>query len=544
MRFLFSAFLVSVAWAQSPTSGRVGVGAVERKLPLAEAVEMALKNNLEIEIERTGVAAAQQFARGARGAFDPTLRWQPLFESRNTPTSSILFGAEGKLAERMHAQNFGYRQRLPLWGLSLQGDFDNLRQSTSNPFTSLSPFVTSRFSLGVTVPLLRNRLIDRERAEIRVRARQAGVSQIDLELRVIDVVLRVEQSYWDLVAARQDVQVKYDAVNLAREQLARSRRMIDSGTLAPVELAASEAELARRLDTWHASLGVLTEVENSLKALATGGNHETLWSEEIIPLDQQPPESLAIPELRDGVAAALKQRPELKHLAQRQETNQIQQDLGKDQLKPQVNMVAGYSAAGLAGSTSTTENPFSGSNRLLFERVNDLSRRAGLSSIPVVSFGGAPAGLIGGYGSAISDLFTGRYQTFQAGLSIDWNPRNQAAAANLAQTAIAERRLKLERVRVEMAIEVQVRNALQGLETARQRITAADASAQAAREKLESETRLFQNGESTNFLVLTRQNEYADSRRRAVAARLDYNKSLARLEQALGTTLAAHKIRL
>ena len=90
----------------------------------------------------------------------------------------------------------------------------------------------------------------------------------------------------------------------------------------------------------------------------------------------------------------------------------------------------------------------------------------------------------------------------------------------------------------------QVRNALQALQTARQRIAAAEASARAAGEKLQSELRLFQTGESTNFLVLTRQNEYADARHRALAARLDYNKSVARSEQALGKTLEAHGVSL
>ena len=47
-------------------------------------------------------------------------------------------------------------------------------------------------------------------------------------------------------------------------------------------------------------------------------------------------------------------------------------------------------------------------------------------------------------------------------------------------------------------IEAQVRNALQSIQTARQRITAAEASERAAKEKLESESRLFQTGESTN----------------------------------------------
>ena len=56
--------------------------------------------------------------------------------------------------------------------------------------------------------------------------------------------------------------------------------------------------------------------------------------------------------------------------------------------------------------------------------------------------------------------------------------------------------------------------------------------------------RLFQTGESTNFLVLTRQNEYTDARRRSLVAKLDFNKAVARLEQAMGATLESHHITL
>ncbi|MCW5977773.1 MAG: TolC family protein [Bryobacteraceae bacterium] len=95
---------------------------------------------------------------------------------------------------------------------------------------------------------------------------------------------------------------------------------------------------------------------------------------------------------------------------------------------------------------------------------------------------------------------------------------------------------------MEQRIEAQVRNALQELETARQRITAAESSARASQEKLDSEVRLFQTGESTNFLVLTRQNELADSRQRVVAAKADFNKAVARLRLAVGTTLETYNI--
>jgi HAE1 family hydrophobic/amphiphilic exporter-1 len=397
-------------------------------------------------------------------------------------------------------------------------------------------------AFSFTQPLWRGRENDPDRSELKVRKKQADLSDVEFELKVIDVIARVEQTYWDLVAARQDVTVSADTVAWAREQLARNQRMIKSGTLAPVELAAAEAELERRLDTYFQSLGLVTEVENALKSLLSDGRDAAIWNDEIIPSDVRLEATPATDDLREAVAAALAHRPELRAVGLRQETNKIQKSLARDQVKPQVNLVASYINMGIGGSLVAGENPFTESNIALYSQVNQLSARAGLPPLPPPTFGGAPANLIGGYGNALSNLFGGNYQSFRGGLAIDFTPRNRTAEANLAQTAIAERRLNLERTRAEQAVEVQVRNAMQSIETARQRIAAAEASERAAKEKLDSETRLFQNGESTNFLVLTRQNEYTDSRRRVVIATLDYNRSLARLRQALGSSLQFHQV--
>ena len=156
---------------------------------------------------------------------------------------------------------------------------------------------------------------------------------------MIDVVWRVEQAYWDLVGARQDVDVKADGVKWAQEQLARNRRMIDSGTLAAVELAASEAELERRMDAWYASIGLVTEVENLLKTLLAPDRQSPIWGEEIVPADERTVDAPAVVDLRDAVTQAIKDRAELRGLALRRDVNDIQKRLSADQTKPQVNLV-------------------------------------------------------------------------------------------------------------------------------------------------------------------------------------------------------------
>jgi HAE1 family hydrophobic/amphiphilic exporter-1 len=524
---------------------RVGVTVTERKLGLGEAMEMALRSNLDLEIERTNIAAAGSLAKAARGAFDGVFRYAPNYENRNTPTSSVLFGANGSLKETFNNHTFSYLQRLEWKGTSLHADFDNSRQSTSNPFVGLNPLTSSRLVFGVTHPLWRGRETDRDRSEIQVRAKNIDLSKLELELRVVDTVTRVELAYWDLVAARQNVTVAADGVTWAQEQLSRTRRAIDAGTVARVELAAAEAEFERRRDTHLATLAALTEAENALKLLVVASRSDDLWSDQIVPTDERTVDTAASDDLSQAVKLALDKRPEFRGIALRAENNQTQRKLAADQAKPRIDVSANYAVAGLAGSQplSSASNPFSQSNVITFQRLNELSARAGLPPVVAPSFsGGIPGSLVGGYGTTLSNLFGWNYQTVQAGLSMDFNHRNTAAKSAMEQAVITDRRLKLERERLEQSIAAEVRNAMQALATARQRIVAADASARAAKEKLDSETRLFNTGESTNFFVLTRQNEHLDSMRRAVLARLDFNRAVARLLRATGTTLEARQL--
>jgi HAE1 family hydrophobic/amphiphilic exporter-1 len=291
----------------------------------------------------------------------------------------------------------------------------------------------------------------------------------------------------------------------------------------------------------------VTPAENVLKSLIAGGREEEIWNDAITPVSE-PELEMQLPDVTDwqgAVRTALANRPELRSLDGRTEQNQVERDLNRNLTRPQVDLVAGYANAGLAGTMRTAPNPFAESNRLLVERLNALSAINGLPPVPVPDFGAQPpSSLVGNFGQTLSNLFGGNFQTFQVGVSMDLNIRNRTAEANLAQTVVNERRLRLQRIQMEQIIEAEVRNSLQALQTAQQRIAAAEASLRAAREKLESETRLFQNGESTNFLVLTRQNEYADSRRRLVRARLDSLKALALYRQATGQTLEARNIQV
>jgi outer membrane protein TolC len=507
-------------------SERVGI-TNSRNLTLDDAVAMALRDNLDVRIESANVSSAQQAEFGARGFYDPVLHAGSQFQVLNTPSPSVLSGEAGNLAEHDFTGSAGIRQRG--WQGSLVDlTADGGRTSTNNPFVGLNPYFTSQLKLEWTQPLLRGRTIDADRATLRIRSAQTGLAKTQLELRAIDIVTRVEQAYWDLVAARDNAQVNREAADLARTQLEQNRRMIAAGSLAAVELSASEAELQRRLDNWYASLDVITAAENNIKLLIAPRRDDPVWNQELLPTaaDSELPRAAA--DLHAAVESALKARPELRAVDQQKDVNTIEQRQNADLIKPALNLTASFSNTGLTGAARSTPDPFTAAIEPYALRINDLSSLAGATPLP--------AAIIGTLGPGA------RYNSVQAGLNFEWTARNRQARANLAQSVIEAHKLNLQRAQIEQAIEADVRNAMQSLATARQRITAAEASTRAAKEKLDSEQRLFATGESTNFLVLTRQNEYSDARQRLLAARLDFNKAVARFEQAAGQTLSARNL--
>jgi HAE1 family hydrophobic/amphiphilic exporter-1 len=523
---------------------RVGVTGGQHLLPLSAALQLALKNNLEIQIERTNIDSSLKAIKAALGNYDPLLVWAPGLEVRNFPAASSLAAANGKLSEHYHNENLSLRQRTPWQGLFYHVDFDNQRVSTNNPFVSLNPNWTSRLTMGITAPLWRYRETDPFRAQIKISRKQATQVSNDFETKVIDVITRTQGAYWDLAAAIEDAVVAGDGVELARDQHERNQRQVSAGTLAQVELAASEAELQRRVDTYVSAIGQITLAENALKVALSPDRGDALWTESLVPTDRRP---LSFPteDLNEALNSALKNRTELRSLDLRYDQTEEQRKLAQSATKPQANLTANYIASGLAGTATSTTGGFGAAFGPLFGRVNDLSALAGLPPLPPVSIGGGvPPGFIGNYGTALSNMFGWNFQSFVGGLQVEWNPRNRTADANLDQVLLAERRLKLARVQLEQGITAEVRTALQALETAKQRITAAQASERAAAEKLASEVRLFQTGESTNFLVLTRQNELADSRRRVIGGYLLLNRAVGRLQQAMGSTLEANQMRI
>jgi outer membrane protein TolC len=523
---------------------RVGV---DESRPLAltlfDAVKMALGNNQELEVERINVRQSEYDLFAARGATDIGVGASTYYEQRTIPVGSLLQGgANGALTTKTLNYDFTAQQLLPTGG-SWLAQFTNSRGDTNSQFVSLNPQYNTALNVQIRQPILRSFSIDDVRRRIRVANRRLDLTDSQFRQKAIDIVSRVQRAYWDLAFALRDVEIRRESVELARTQLGRNKRMVDEGTLAPIELVSVEVELEKRNEDVLTALESVTRAENALKQLILRDRTDRAWGQPIIPSESPEVRGTGY-SLSDAVAAAFVNRPELAQNDLQQEINKVDIKYFENQTKPQVDLIASYTSTGLSGAPVLTGNPFAGTTTLLLDRVNTLSDRLGLPPVVVPPGGELPDFLLGGYGQSLRNLFSNDFRTIRFGLAFNFPLRNRTSEAQLGRAVAEGRKIGAQRKTLEQAIEAEVRNALQAVDTGRQRVESARASREAARKQLESEQRRFQGGFSTTYLVLERQNALSEAQGRELRAMTDYNKAISELQRVMGTTLTSANVEL
>jgi HAE1 family hydrophobic/amphiphilic exporter-1 len=248
---------------------------------------------------------------------------------------------------------------------------------------------------------------------------------------------------------------------------------------------------------------------------------DPLWNIAVVPESEVDVRPTVLP-LRDAVNQALASRPELAENAISEAINKLDVRLDKDQTRPQVNAFANLSATGLSGvPLPPGSNPFG-------------------SFLPVSPQ--IPGLFIGAFGQSLGNLFGGNFPTAQLGVQVSLPLRNRTAEAQLAIAEADGRKLKALRDQIGMAIEADVRNALQAVSSAESRLSAAALARESAEEQYASEQRQFQAGTSTVFLVLQRQTDLISARSREIRAKADLGEAKANLDRATANTIQAHGI--
>jgi outer membrane protein TolC len=488
-------------------------------LTLEEAVARALENNEGILIERAGRDAAVAGVEGAQGAYDPLLGAAAGYRRSIEPINSAFSGApDGKPAptnEQLEG-SVTLDQLLPSGGLVSVRAFSS-RAETDGTFGLLSPAYGSLVGVELRQPLLRDRAVDAARFTIRVAAADRDRAVASLRREVRDTVAAVERAYWNLVAVRRQVGVLNETVDLAEEQLDQTGLRIENGVAPETEIAQPRAELERRRGDLLAAQEAVSRAENALKLLILGDEEDVAWTQSLAPVDDVEIERESV-DVAAAMAQALAARAELEAAASFLERRQVETAFAVDRVRPTLDLVVSYDRYGLTGS----QNPAA-------------------SSIPGLD-GDLPPELEGGWGSSFGALADGDFDDSRIALELGLPIGNRTARADAEIARTAERQASADLSRIRKGIRAEVLDAVAALETATGRIEAARSAREAAQVQLSSERQRYDAGLSTNFLVLTRQNDLAGAQLSEIEALTDYRTARAELARATGSLLAERGI--
>lgn len=511
-----------------PDLGRVGVDMTEQKpLTLRETIELALENNKDIEIARKTSTIAEWDFRGTGGIFQPRLSGQSYYERSTTPNVSI-FSNNQKTTQGTFLGNATVQGYVPRFGTILTGSFNNNRVSTDNPISILSPQYNSSLGFSVTQPLFRGRKFDIGRRTIEIAKRNLSLTDTQFRQRSIEVVAVVEKAYWDLTFALRNLQVQRDGVRDAKSQLEHNRRLVDEGQLAPIDIVASETQVANFELAVYDALNVVNTTENVLKNFISTNRNDVIWRQALMPVEsveKDPPKTT----LTEALDLALLNRPELEINRTQKDINQLDQRLYRDQKKPQIDFVASYSSVGVGGSQNPDFSP---------------SFPTPCSTAPT-----SPAcaqqqtNLALLTGSPFRGVILNRYPVLRVGINFNLPLfGDKTASAQLGKSKVEAERIDTQREQLEQMIQVEVRNALQSIRTADARLRAAAIARENTAKQYDSEQRKLDAGQSDVYKVLERQTALTAARSNELRSRTELNKAIAELERATGNSLKANDI--
>jgi len=470
-----------------------------RAMSLQDCIQEALQHNLDVQIQRYNPKISLYNLRAAYGGYDPTVN---ISGQHNYDVSGSIFenGFEvpGSVSDE-NSFNSGIGGTLPT---GLQYDFSgnvNQQYGAYNPgATNASPFKSSEGSIQVqlTQPLLKNFWIDTTRLNIRVAKNRLKYSEQGLRQQIITSATAVENAYYELIYALENVTVQQEALELAQTQLDQDNQRVQIGTLAILSVQQDEAQVAQSQANLIAAQFTLVTDQNALKSLLADTNYYQ-WHD----TDIQPKETLTAPaqtfNLQDSWRKGMTERPDLLQAQLNVEQQGIQLKFYRNQLFPELDLIGTY---GYNGSGPQSYND-------VFGQFNEGNR-------PFYSYGAQMTVPLSNVG-----------------------PRNQYKSnkATLQQVT-------LQLKQFEQNVLVEIDNAVKQAQSNYQSVEATKQARIYAEAALDAEEKTYAVGKATTFEVLQYQNNLTAARSQEIRALANYNEALANLAAQEGSTLERNRI--
>lgn len=228
--------------------------------------------------------------------------------------------------------------KVPVWaGIDLEAAYLLAEGDFLNP--QLTVPQTGLYAVGISIPLARNLVMDARRAAVQEARAMETLTLFEQNARVNDLLLRAAEAYWDWALAHAQVLVFEQALEAAEIRFKAVRRSFTTGQLPAVDTLESYIQYQNRLFSRNEAALQFTQAALDLSVF--------LWSEDGYPLqlstEAQPEVSVrdALPKGTQTEAFWLTQvnsHPRLRALQQNRAVLGVRKKLAVNNLFPEINL--------------------------------------------------------------------------------------------------------------------------------------------------------------------------------------------------------------
>jgi len=466
-----------------------------------------------------GIVASTQGEGAPIDSFDPVLTGTGSIERATTPQSNIIFTGTTSLVQNTSIANFAYTQGFASGTLMSVG-FNNDRVTSNSLFNTVNPSLSSSFRFQLRQHVLQGFGFNSNLRWIRISRNNRAIMDASFQNQIMQTVSQIENIYWDLVNAYENVKVQQRALELADKTLSDNEKQVEIGTLAPITVVQAKSSVASAKQNLTNSQTNLQLQQLLMKNAITRNVADPILAvAPVIPTDTlQINEAFEVPPVEQLIQSALQKRPEIIQ----SRINLTNREVGKRAIKnlqlPSVDVYAFYGAAGLAGDQNfynTCGNPGAPPNNCV------------------------PPGTIPstGYGHSFGNLFNSSAPDKGVGVNVNIPLRNRQNQADQVRSEIEYRQAQISAQQQENTITLQVRNAQFALQQNYAALQSAVAARDYASQNLEAEQKKYSLGASTSTLVLQSSSALTQAESNVLAAATNYEKSRVQLDLFTADTL-------
>jgi outer membrane protein len=415
--------------------------------------------------------------------------------------------------------NFNYVQGLQS-GTNIGVGFTNSRVTSNNPFSFVSPSLNSGFKFQLTQHLLQGFGFLPNTRIIQITKNNKEITDVAFRLQIITTADQIENLYWNLVYAYENVRVQQEALAFAQKTLSDTQKQVQIGSLAPIESVRAQNTVATDQQNLVQAQTNLDLQQLLMKnALSRTLQDPALANAEVIPTSTMAlPQQEPVVPTEDLVNEALQHRAELAQSRIDLSNREISERALKNLLRPSLDLFAYYGGAGAGG----TQSPLA--------TCGAPGSIQGICSAP----GSFPST---GYGSTLNKLVNSTSPDKGAGLTLSIPLRNRQDQALQVRGELEYRQAQMRLQQIENQVRIEVRNAQFSVTQNRASVQAAQAAVELGQQSLEAEQKKFRLGASTGTSVLNYQSQLATAQSQLVSAEAAYEKAEVELDRSTGLLL-------